>query len=68
MFLNRRERHKVFNFILTYLKEKTVVISTSDPITAEKCDRIILVKSGTVYAVGTSKELENDSYFKEIFY
>jgi ABC-type multidrug transport system ATPase subunit len=45
-----------------------VVISTSDPITAEKCDRIILVKSGTVYAVGTSKELENDSYFKEIFY
>ncbi|MDP4579592.1 MAG: hypothetical protein NWT07_02750, partial [Saprospiraceae bacterium] len=68
MFLNRRERHKVFDFILSYLKEKTVVISTSDPIVAEKCDRIILVKAGTVYAVGTLKELENDSYFQEIFY
>ncbi|MFO0467901.1 MAG: peptidase domain-containing ABC transporter, partial [Bacteroidota bacterium] len=50
MFLNRRERHRVFNFILDYLKEKTVVISTNDPIIAEKCDRIILVRSGTVYA------------------
>lgn len=68
MFLNRRERHKVFSFILTYLKETTVVISTSDPIIAEKCDRIILVKSGTVYAAGTLKELENDTYFQEIFY
>jgi ABC-type multidrug transport system ATPase subunit len=45
-----------------------VVISTSDPIVAEKCDRIILVKAGTVYAAGTLKELENDSYFQEIFY
>jgi ABC-type bacteriocin/lantibiotic exporter with double-glycine peptidase domain len=68
MFLNRRERHKVFDFILTYLKEKTVVISTSDPVVAEKCDRIILVKSGTIYAAGSFRELENDSYFKEIFY
>ena len=68
MFLNRRERHKVFDFILTYLKERTVVISTSDPIIAEKCDRIILVKSGTVYATGSVRELENDSYFQEIFY
>jgi len=68
MFLNRRERHKVFHFILDYLREKTVVISTNDPIIAEKCDRIILIKSGTVYASGTLKELENDSYFQEIFY
>jgi ABC-type bacteriocin/lantibiotic exporter with double-glycine peptidase domain len=68
MFLNRRERHKVSNFILDYLREKTVVISTNDPIIAEKCDRIILIKSGTFYASGTLKALENDPYFQEIFY
>jgi len=68
MFLNRRERHKVFDFILNYLKDKTVVISTNDPIIAEKCDRIILMKSGTIHTQGNAKELEKDAYFQEIFY
>lgn len=68
MFLNRRERHKVFKFILDYLKEKTVVISTNDPIIAEQCDRIILIKSGTIHASGSLNELKNDPYFQEIFY
>lgn len=68
MFLNRRERHKVFDFILDYLKDKTVVISTNDPIIAGKCDRIILMKSGTIHTQGSAKELENDAYFQEIFY
>lgn len=68
MFLNRRERHKVFDFILDYLKDKTVVISTNDPIIAEKCDRIILMKSGTIHTQGSAKELEKDAYFQEIFY
>jgi len=68
IFLNRRERHHVFDFILYFLKNKTVVISANDPVIAEKCDRILLIKSGQVYATGTFKELENDPFFQEIFY
>jgi ATP-binding cassette subfamily B protein len=68
MFLNRRERHKAFDFIQHFLRKKTVVISANDPVIASKCDRVILIKSGKVHAEGTFKELENDPYFQEIFY
>lgn len=68
IFLNRRERHQVFDFILYFLRNKTVIISANDPVIAEKCDRILLIKSGQVYTTGTFKELENDPYFQEIFY
>jgi ABC-type transport system involved in cytochrome bd biosynthesis fused ATPase/permease subunit len=68
MFLNRRERQKVFDFILDYLRDKTVVISTNDLTLAKKCDRIILMKSGTIYTQGSAKALKEDAYFREIFH
>jgi ABC-type bacteriocin/lantibiotic exporter with double-glycine peptidase domain len=68
MFLNRGEKLKVFDFMRRFLKNKTVIISSNNPLIAEKCDRIFLLKSGKLHANGTFRELKDDPYFLEIFY
>lgn len=62
-----RESQKVLDFVFTYLEGKTAILSTNDVHVARRCDRIFLLKGGRLYRVGTPAELEEDSYFREIY-
>lgn len=65
--LNFRDRLRIAQFLTDQKHAWTFVASSSDPILAALCDRVIILKKGQMVFDGTFEEVENTEHYLRVF-
>ncbi|MEQ9299702.1 MAG: ATP-binding cassette domain-containing protein [Cyclobacteriaceae bacterium] len=64
----KTEKLRLINFLADPKHPWTLIASSDDPIILGACDKIVLMKEGTIAEVGTFKEIQKTKMFNEIAY
>ncbi len=65
--LNFRDRLRIAQFLTDPKHPWTLVASSSDPILAALCDRVIILKKGEIVFDGTFEEVEKTEHYLRVF-
>jgi ABC-type bacteriocin/lantibiotic exporter with double-glycine peptidase domain len=65
--LNFRDRLRIAQFLTDKKHAWTLVSTSSDPVLAALCDRIIILKKGKIVLEGTYEEVERSEHFSRVF-
>ncbi len=65
--IEQMEKEHLIDFLTHKSKNWTMVAVSNNPIFAQKCDRVIVLKEGEILTEGKFEDLKNDLFVKEVF-
>ncbi|MCC6281490.1 MAG: ATP-binding cassette domain-containing protein [Saprospiraceae bacterium] len=65
--LNFRDRVRIAQYLTDKSQPWTLISSSSDPVLAALCDRVIILKKGVVVFDGTFEEVEKTEHYPRVF-
>lgn len=64
--LGRKDKDELVNSLITRQDKMTLIAISSDPAIMEACNRVVILKEGTIAASGTLQEIASTPVFKEL--
>jgi ABC-type multidrug transport system fused ATPase/permease subunit len=65
--LEKKDKELISDVLTDKDKDWTFLVASNNPVLAEKCDKIIVIKEGEVLDQGTFEEIKTKSYYNELF-
>lgn len=65
--LNFRDRLQMAQYLTNKSQPWTLVCASSDPVLAALCDRVVILKKGTIVFNGTFEEVQQTEHFARVF-
>lgn len=63
----RLEKQRIIDYLTDEARPWTLLIVSNDPSVAKACDRVIVMKDGSVIANASSDNLQEEPWYHEIF-
>jgi ABC-type glutathione transport system ATPase component len=64
--LGRKDKDELVSSLIHQQDKMTLIAISSDPAIMEACNRVVILKEGTIAASGTLKEIASTPVFKEL--
>ena len=65
-FFERSEKIKMIRFLTDPSHEWSLVIVTNDPLIMKYCDRVVIMKEGSIVTEGEFDKLISDQHLQEV--
>ncbi len=65
--LDYDDRIRIANILTDRNQQWTLVVVTDDPLIAERCDRVLIMKEGKIIQEGTFSEIQQSIHYSKIF-
>ena len=62
----KAEKQKLINFLVDPKHPWTLLASSDDPLILSACDRVVLMKDGTIVETGSLDQMKNSKLFQEV--
>lgn len=65
--IKREEKEQIIDYLLDQRRNRTLIAVSNNPYFAAQCDRIFILKKGTIIFEGTFEEVKKTEHFHRIF-
>lgn len=65
--LEKKDKELIADVLTDDSKDWTLLVASNNPVLAAKCDKVIVMKDGTVLDEGTFDEIKTKPYYNELF-